>query len=92
MPFVLFAYAALHLPASYLVILNASAPLFAAVASAVWLADRLTPGKVVGLVVGAAGVTLVSRAGPVVLDAAVQRWRSPPASARRSAMRSPACG
>ena len=70
-PFVLFAYAAQRLPASYLVILNASAPMFAAVASAVWLADRLTRAKVVGLAVGAAGVALVSRAGPVVPDTAV---------------------
>jgi len=70
-PFVLFAYAAQRLPASYLVILNASAPMFAAVASAVWLGDRLTPVKTLGLAVGAAGVALVSRAGPVVPDAAV---------------------
>jgi drug/metabolite transporter (DMT)-like permease len=34
LPFVLFAYAALELPASYLVILNAATPLFAALASA----------------------------------------------------------
>ena len=70
LPFVLFAYAALHLPASYLVILNTASPLFAALASAVWLGDRLTPPKLAGLLVGAAGVALVSRAGPVVPDAA----------------------
>jgi drug/metabolite transporter (DMT)-like permease len=70
LPFALFAYAALRLPASYLVILNAATPMFAALASAVWLGERLTPVKLAGLAVGAAGVALVSRAGPVVPDAA----------------------
>lgn len=69
LPFVLYAYAALHLPASYMVILNASLPLFGALASAVWLADSLTPPKLAGLTAGVAGVALVSRAGPVVPDA-----------------------
>ncbi|MEP6678855.1 MAG: DMT family transporter, partial [Betaproteobacteria bacterium] len=69
LPFVLFAYAAQHLPASYLVILNAAAPMFAALAAAAWLGDRLTPAKLAGLALGAAGVTLVSRAGPVTPDA-----------------------
>lgn len=69
LPFLLFAFAALHLPASYSVILNASTPLFAALLSALLLAERLSPAKIAGLVAGAAGVTLVSRAGPVVPDA-----------------------
>ncbi len=69
LPFLLFAYAALTLPASYLVILNAALPLFGAVASAVWLEERLNAAKMVGLASGAAGVILVSRAGPVAPDA-----------------------
>jgi len=71
LPFALFAYAAQRLPASYLVILNAAAPMFAAVAAALWLDDRLSPTKVAGLAVGAAGVALVSRAGPLAPDAGV---------------------
>jgi len=69
LPFLLFAYAALHLPASYLVILNAATPLFAALASAVWLSEPLTRMKLTGLFAGAAGVAFVSRAGPVEPDA-----------------------
>ncbi len=65
----LFAYAAQYLPASYLVILNAATPLFAAIAAAAWLGDRLTAFKVAGLALGAAGVAMVSRAGPVAPDA-----------------------
>jgi hypothetical protein len=45
LPFVLFAYAALTLPASYLVLLNAALPLFGALASAVWLAESLDAAK-----------------------------------------------
>jgi drug/metabolite transporter (DMT)-like permease len=70
LPFLLFAFAALHLPASYLVILNALSPLFAAMAGAVWLDERMTFAKVAGLAAGAAGVALVSRAGPIKPDAA----------------------
>jgi drug/metabolite transporter (DMT)-like permease len=70
LPFLLFAYAALVLPASYLVILNAALPLFGALASVVWLGEPLNAAKGVGLFAGAAGVVLVSHAGPVVPDVA----------------------
>jgi drug/metabolite transporter (DMT)-like permease len=64
-PFLLFAYAALYLPASYLAILNAMTPLFAAFAAAIWLGQPLTPGKLAGFAAGVAGVALVSGAGPI---------------------------
>lgn len=64
-PFLLFSWAALTLPASYLVILNAASPMFAALAAAIWLGERLSGAKVAGLAIGAAGVALVSRAGPL---------------------------
>jgi drug/metabolite transporter (DMT)-like permease len=68
-PFLLFAYAALTLPASYLVIMNAALPLFGAAASAVWLDESLDRRKIAGLAAGTAGVALVSGAGPVTPDA-----------------------
>ncbi len=68
-PFLLYAFAALHIPASYSVILNSTLPLFGAVLSAAFLDERLTAAKLAGLGAGAAGVTLVSKAGPVVPDA-----------------------
>ena len=64
-PFLLFSWAALTLPASYLVILNAASPMFTAIAAAAWLGERLSGAKLAGLAVGAAGVALVSRAGPL---------------------------
>ena len=66
LPFMLFAFAALHLPASYSVILNAMTPLFTALLAVPLLGERLTAAKIAGLVVGVAGVALVSGAGPVV--------------------------
>lgn len=68
-PFVLFGFAALHLPASYSGILNSATPLFAALLSAVWLNEPLTRAKIAGLALGFAGVALVSKAGPVAPDA-----------------------
>ena len=68
LPFMLFAFAALHLPASYSVILNSTSPLFTALLAVPLLGERLTRAKIAGLAAGAAGVVLVSRAGPVVPD------------------------
>jgi drug/metabolite transporter (DMT)-like permease len=69
LPFVLFGYGALHLPASYLVILNATVPLFIAVIAVIALRERLTVATVVALLAGLAGVALVTRAVPVDADA-----------------------
>ena len=70
-PFLLYAFAALYIPASYSVILNSSAPLFGAIFAALWLGERLTSRKILGLVIGAAGVALVARAGPVTITPAI---------------------
>jgi drug/metabolite transporter (DMT)-like permease len=69
LPFVLYAFAGLHIPASYSVIMNSMTPLFAALLSVAFLAERMTARKLAGLAAGAAGVALVSKAGPVVPDA-----------------------
>ena len=68
LPFFLFSFAALHIPGSFSAILNSSSPLFAAVFSAMWLGERLTPMKVLGLLVGSAGVVLVVKIGAVATD------------------------
>jgi len=56
LPFVLFAVAALALSAGLSSIFNASAPLWAAFIAWAWLGERLTRARVVGLVLGFAGV------------------------------------
>lgn len=69
LPFFLFSFAALHIPASYSVILNSTSPFFAAVFSAMWLGERLTVRKFAGLVLGAVGVALVARVRAAESDA-----------------------
>ena len=67
-PFSLYAFAARHIPASYSVIFNSTSPLFGAIFSALWLNDRLTLRKILGLISGAAGVALVSKVGGAKVD------------------------
>lgn len=62
-PFNLYAYAALHIPAACLAILNSTTPMFGVLFGALWLGDKLTPQTVIGLVMGSAGVALVAGAG-----------------------------
>jgi len=65
LPFLFYAFAALHIPASYSVILNATTPLLTALLAVPWLGERLGVAKIGGLLAGVAGVALVARAGPV---------------------------
>ncbi|MGQ0655743.1 MAG: DMT family transporter [Betaproteobacteria bacterium] len=63
LPFALFAYAALELTAGMLSVLNATAPMWGAVWSALLLGERLTSRLASGLALGVAGVALVTGAG-----------------------------
>jgi drug/metabolite transporter (DMT)-like permease len=65
LPFALWAFSAIHLPASYLVVLNATSPLFGAAVSAVWLRERITARAALGLAAGVAGVGMLVGLGPV---------------------------
>ena len=61
LPFVLFAFAALSIAAGEMAVLNATSPMWAAVMSAAFLGERLTPRRIAGLVLGLAGVALIAR-------------------------------
>jgi drug/metabolite transporter (DMT)-like permease len=61
-PFALYAYAALEVSAGLMAVLNATAPMFGALLGVVLLGDRLTAWRAAGLVLGGAGVVLLSRA------------------------------
>ena len=63
LPFSLYGFAAQHIPGSYLAIFNATAPLWSAVITAAFLANRLTPLKLAGLGMGFGGVALVAGLG-----------------------------
>jgi drug/metabolite transporter (DMT)-like permease len=58
LPFALISAAEIHLTASFGAILNATTPLFTAVVAAIWLKDRLTAKKMLGLAFGVVGVTV----------------------------------
>ena len=64
-PFALFAYGALYLPASYESILNATAPLFGALFSWAWLKEEMTLRKFSGLLIATSGVGFVVHLGAV---------------------------
>ena len=58
-PFLLFSYASLSLPAGFTSILNATAPLFGTIVSFVWLKERLTISGIIGFALGFAGVIVL---------------------------------
>jgi drug/metabolite transporter (DMT)-like permease len=59
-PYSLISTAELHLSAGLAAILNATTPLFGALVAAVWMRERLTVAKGVGLVLGLLGVVVVT--------------------------------
>ncbi len=56
LPFLLLAFASLHITAGLVAVLNATAPMFAALVGHYLLKDRLTGWRLAGLVIGFAGV------------------------------------
>jgi drug/metabolite transporter (DMT)-like permease len=67
-PFALFSYAAIHIPAGYSAILNSLMPIWAAMFSAVMLGERLHWRVFAGVVAGMAGVALLVQLGPVAIN------------------------
>ena len=59
LPFALFSFAAQHVAASTAAILNATSPFFATIIAALWLKDRVTPAKIIGMILGMVGVVLL---------------------------------
>jgi drug/metabolite transporter (DMT)-like permease len=59
MPFCLFAYAELTLSAGVTSVINATTPLFGALIAFLWLKDRLTTLRSVGMAIGFAGVLIL---------------------------------
>jgi drug/metabolite transporter (DMT)-like permease len=69
LPFICFAYAASALPASYLAVMNGMVPLWSAVISVPVLKERLSAWRVIGFLLGIAGVALIVKLGPIELTA-----------------------
>jgi drug/metabolite transporter (DMT)-like permease len=71
LPFLLFAWAALQLPAGYSALLNSTAVVFGMFASAWMKEDTLTVRKIIGCICGFGGVALIVGLGPVEPSAKV---------------------
>jgi drug/metabolite transporter (DMT)-like permease len=69
LPFLLFAYAAQTISASLLSILNATAPMWAAIIAVVWLQSELSMYKWVGMGFGLVGVALLGGIESMTLPA-----------------------
>jgi drug/metabolite transporter (DMT)-like permease len=68
-PFVLYSVAALVLPAAMEAIFNSMSPMFGAVFAALWMNEKLTARKIVGLMLGVGGVVTMSSLGGLRFDA-----------------------
>jgi drug/metabolite transporter (DMT)-like permease len=70
-PMMLFSFAAVHIPASYSVVINSSTPLFGTLLSAVFLGQALTVRGIAGLTLGMFGVALVAGGGSATENSAM---------------------
>lgn len=61
LPFVLYGYAMMRLSAGYSSILNATAPFWSALVAFAWAGERMSRPRVIGLVIGFAGVLVLVR-------------------------------
>jgi drug/metabolite transporter (DMT)-like permease len=68
-PFALYALAAQFLPTGYSAIFNATTPMMGVIIGALFFSETLTTAKMIGVLFGLSGVTLLTRTGPVAFDA-----------------------
>jgi drug/metabolite transporter (DMT)-like permease len=70
-PFLLFAWAGLHLPSSYSALINTSYVMFGCLFAAWMKVDTLTWRKLAGCLMGLAGIGMIVRLGPIDLSPTV---------------------
>ena len=70
-PFSLISAAEIHLTASLAAILNSTTVIFTAIVAAAWMGDALTARKVVGIILGIVGVTVLVGWDPIPLNGIV---------------------
>ena len=70
-PFSLISAAEIHLTASLAAILNSTTVMFTAMVAAIWMGDPLTARKLVGIVLGIVGVTVLVGWDPTPLNGVV---------------------
>src|SRR4051812_18302730 len=67
LPFICFAWAATELPASYLAVMNGMVPLWSGVIAAPVLKEPFGARRVIGFILGLAGIALIVKLGPVAV-------------------------
>jgi drug/metabolite transporter (DMT)-like permease len=67
-PFLLFAWAGLHLPSSYSALINTSYVMFGCLFAAWMQVDTLTFRKIAGCLIGMAGIGMIVQLGPIALS------------------------
>ncbi|MBW7874774.1 MAG: DMT family transporter [Candidatus Cloacimonetes bacterium] len=79
LPFCLLAWAAASVPAGFLAVMNATAPLFAALVAWVWCKQTLSRWQIAGMFIGVLGVVVlvssrleVSQTGPGVIPSVIK--------------------
>jgi drug/metabolite transporter (DMT)-like permease len=70
-PFLLFAWAGLHLPSSYSALINTTYVMFGCLFAAWLKVDALTVRKVIGCVIGMVAISLIVQLGPMQLSPVV---------------------
>lgn len=70
-PFAMYSLAARVLPAGYSAILNATTPLMGVLIGALFFSDRLTTTKLIGVILGLAGVAVLTQTGPAAMTPAM---------------------
>lgn len=75
-PFLMYTFAARLLPAGYSAIFNATAPLMGVLIGALFFQEAISPRKLVGVITGLAGVTLLTAVGPVAIAAGVAKAKA----------------
>ncbi len=68
LPFVLYSYAALHIPAGYSAIVNSTSPLWNVLLGVLFWQQKISGRTVAALLCGVAGVSLLVSLGPVALS------------------------
>lgn len=71
LPFLLFAWAGLHLPSSYSALINTSFVIFGCLFAAWMKVDTLSVRKVAGCLIGLAGIGMIVQLGPIMLSPTV---------------------
>src|SRR3989338_7247416 len=82
LPFCLYSFAGLYIPASYSVILNSTSPFFGALFSWIMFKEQFSPKQIGGLILGVVGVSMVGKIAAVQNDFFILQywgvWRQQP--------------